>query len=627
MIMDALQRLTRRQRQGFLFLTDLAVVPIALWCSLAIEGSERPLYDLFTQVDGAIVAIAIAALVSVMLGMPRVRLKSYDTNGLVRSGVYSAVLSSVLALLGWIAGYSDPGFWITFAMCFFIGSAMLRLAMLQIVLIAYRRAGPRRRVLIYGAGSTGLQLATALRHDESVEPVGFIDDNPAMQGLSIAGLPVASSAKIEKLIRKRDVSLVCLAMPSLSAPRLNQIARRLEALGVDVQALPSFAQLIGAEALADKLTPVRPDTFVGRETFNCTPDLGCDVYSGRSILVTGAGGSIGSELCRQLLGCRPTRLVLFDVSEAALYQIERELSDLAPADVEVIPSLGSVTDDRQIRDALDRYQIDVVLHAAAYKHVPLVEANPLPGLSNNVLGTAALARAAKAAGCERFVLVSSDKAVRPKGIMGASKRLAEMAVQDLASRPGDTIFAMVRFGNVLGSSGSVVPLFQDQVARGGPLTVTHEDVTRFFMTVTEAARLVLLSGSFAKGGEVFVLDMGTPVPIKDLARQVIESSGYTVRDADNPDGDIEIAITGLRPGEKLHEELLVGEDRLETAHEKIFAARERHPSEIEVAGAFRALTAAIDANDEAAARKTIARYVEGYRADDSVSEGVAAPRG
>ncbi|MFQ6553644.1 polysaccharide biosynthesis protein [Aestuariibius insulae] len=620
MILTTLNRLSRRQRQTFLFIVDLLVVPVALWCSLAAQGQSRaPVSDLISGFQGTLGAAVVAAVISLALGIPRIRLKSFDITALTRTAIFAACVAISLAVLGPLFGYSySTGFYAIFGMSFFLLSSALRLTMLQIVMVAYRKASTRSRVLIYGAGSTGIQLASALRHDPLVEPVGFIDDNPALQGLSVAGLPVVAPTRAARMVERKGITLACLAMPSLSQPRLSQIARRLSDLGLDVQALPSFAQLIGAEALADKLAPVRPDSFVGRETFDCAPDLGCDVYRGRAVLISGAGGSIGSELCRQILACRPTRLVLFELSELALYSIERELNDLIEpgAATEIIPVLGSVTDERLVGDTLDRHDIDVVLHAAAYKHVPLVEANPIPGISNNVFGTATLARAARHHRCERFVLVSSDKAVRPTSVMGATKRLAEMIVQDLAARPGQTIFAMVRFGNVLGSSGSVIPLFQDQIARGGPLTVTHEDVTRYFMTVREAARLVLLSGSFARGGEVFVLDMGTPVPIKDLARQVIESSGYTVRDADNPQGDIEIAITGLRPGEKLHEELLMGEGHITTSNEKIFAALEDHPSEIEVAGALRALRNAVEMGDETAARASIARWVEGYGTED-----------
>ncbi|MDX2485128.1 MAG: polysaccharide biosynthesis protein, partial [Pseudodonghicola sp.] len=305
--------------------------------------------------------------------------------------------------------------------------------------------------------------------------------------------------------------------------------------------------------------------------------------------------------------------VLYELSELALYTVHQELTHLTEGmGVEIVPVLGSVTDSRQVRRVLADHRVQVVLHAAAYKHVPLVEANPLPGLANNVLGTRTLAREAAAAGVERFILISSDKAVRPTNVMGASKRMAELVVQDLATRHSETVFTMVRFGNVLGSSGSVVPLFQDQVSRGGPVTVTDVRVKRFFMTIREAVQLVLKAGAVAQGGEVFVLDMGKPVPILQLARQVIESAGYSVRDEVNPDGDIDIEIIGLRPGEKLEEELTLNDDLIGTRYQKIFCTHEKHLSEIEVASLLRGLRQALASGDEGAARALIARWVEGY---------------
>ncbi len=378
---------------------------------------------------------------------------------------------------------------------------------------------------------------------------------------------------------------------------------------------------VGEAELVEKLAPIAPGRFLGREQLDAQIRAADTRYAGRSMLVSGAGGSVGAELCRQLLARRPERLVLYELNELALYNIETELDLLAGHGTDIVPILGSVGDERTIRRTLREHAIDVVFHAAAYKHVPLVEANPLAGLANNVLGTATLAREAQEAGVERFILVSSDKAVRPTNVMGASKRLAELVVQDLAARSFSTVFAMVRFGNVLGSSGSVVPLFRDQIARGGPVTLTHPQVSRYFMTVQEAVGLVLQAGSFARGGEVFVLDMGEPVPIARLARQMVEASGRTVRDAANPGGDIEIRVTGLRPGEKLHEELLIGAGFLTTAHGKIFAAREACLSEIEVAAALRALRAAVEEGDVAAARAVIARWVEGYTPPQQASEG------
>ncbi|GAW33154.1 UDP-N-acetyl-alpha-D-glucosamine C6 dehydratase [Roseovarius sp. A-2] len=364
---------------------------------------------------------------------------------------------------------------------------------------------------------------------------------------------------------------------------------------------------------------VNPAALLGRDALeNELPDVS-DVYSGRRILVTGAGGSIGSELCRQLVQCAPKTLILMDHGEHVLFQIERELRSLAP-ELEIIPILGSVCDAALVNVLMRAKKIDVVLHAAAYKHVPLVELNAIEGMRNNVLGTRTVANAAREAGVERFILVSTDKAVRPTSVMGGSKRFAEMIVQDLATRSDRTRFSMVRFGNVLGSSGSVIPVFADQIAQGGPVTLTHPEVTRYFMTIPEAVRLVLLAGSFARDGDVFVLDMGKPVAIQDIARRMIEASGYSVRDAANPRGDIEIEITGLRPGEKLHEELLIGSDMLTTPHPCILRAQEGHLSEIELAKALKSLSEAIETRDMALLRSILAQWIEQVEEDEAVND-------
>lgn len=365
--------------------------------------------------------------------------------------------------------------------------------------------------------------------------------------------------------------------------------------------------------------PVDPAALLGREAVEGDLTGATEIYSGRRILVTGAGGSIGSELCRQLARCRPETLILMDHGEHVLFEIERELRTLAP-DLDIMPILGSVCDAALVNVLMSARKIDVVLHAAAYKHVPLVESNAIEGMRNNVIGTRTVANAAREAGVERFILVSTDKAVRPTSVMGGSKRFAEMIVQDLATRSERTRFSMVRFGNVLGSSGSVIPTFADQIARGGPVTLTHPDVTRYFMTIPEAVRLVLMAGTFAHDGDVFVLDMGEPVAIRDIARRMIEVSGYSVRDADNPRGDIEIEITGLRPGEKLHEELLIGSDMLTTPHSRILRAQEGHLSEIELAKALRLLSEAIETRDMALLRGILDQWLEREAPEEVIND-------
>jgi FlaA1/EpsC-like NDP-sugar epimerase len=372
--------------------------------------------------------------------------------------------------------------------------------------------------------------------------------------------------------------------------------------------------MINGKGLVESLKPVSADDLLGRDKVDLDLEEVDRTYAGKCVMVTGAGGSIGSELCRQLILCGIRKLVLFEHSELALYSIERELQpDTEKLGIELATVLGSVTDAQRVESALRTHKIQGLLHAAAYKHVPLVEANEISGLRNNVIGTRILADAALRVGIERFVLISTDKAVRPTNVMGASKRLAELVIQDFASRSKKTLFSMVRFGNVLGSSGSVIPLFREQIEKGGPVTLTHGDVTRYFMTIPEAARLVLLAGSYARGGDVFVLDMGKPTKIYDLACSMIELSGRTVRNADNPEGDIEVKVTGLRPGEKLYEELLIGNDMLTTPHAKILRAQESSLSEIEIANALRDLSTSFEKDDVALARGVIERWVEGYQ--------------
>jgi FlaA1/EpsC-like NDP-sugar epimerase len=612
-LLDLIRNMTRAQRWGVLLTVDLMLVPVALLFTFAVQMQDASPYAHFGQSWPVVVGLMVlAGTLSTILGISDTRLSAYDMSGIGATWGFASLLTLAAFALGRTVGltYSVGGY-VVFGIVYFLFSAASRVVMLQILLALYRRGAQHRRVLIYGAGATGMQLAQALKTHETIEPVAFVDDNTALLGLTVLGLPVYKPSRIARIVAEKGIDRVLLAMPSLSLPKQTQLVRQLGKMGLEVQALPSFAQLIGEEALIDKLSPILPGQFLGRAQLDRQIEMAGEFFTGRTVLVSGAGGSIGSELCRQVLACKPARIVLYELSELALYNADMELRLLAEGtDIEIVPVLGSVTDARLVRKVLGAHRVDVVLHAAAYKHVPLVEANPLAGLANNVLGTATLAREAREAGVGRFILVSSDKAVRPTNVMGASKRLAELVVQDMAQRSTGTIFAMVRFGNVLGSSGSVIPLFQDQIARGGPVTLTHPDVTRYFMTVQEAVRLVLQAGLLARGGEVFVLDMGAPVSIRKLARQLIEASGYTVRDADNPEGDIEIAITGLRPGEKLHEELLIGEGYLTTAHEKIFAAREACLSEIEIAAALRSLREAVATADDTAARAVIARWVE-----------------
>ncbi|GAA6194444.1 polysaccharide biosynthesis protein [Phaeobacter gallaeciensis] len=609
-----LRILSRRQKVCIFLTIDLSLLPVALLFTYAVQSLPGPAFDTLLATAPVLpYLLVIGAAVSLWLGLPWIQLNAYEYRAIALTGVYSSLMAVAAGGLAWVSGSSLPGgTYVIFGICYFLFQVASRALLYQIVVGLYRRAQPLRRVLVYGAGATGVQLVQALKSHEQIDPVAFVDDNPSLQGVILAGVPVYPPARIAELVESRKVRRVLLAMPSQSRPKQVKIIRRLQNMGLEVQALPSFAQLIGEEALVDKLTPVPSKNFLGRPVRNVELAEASDCYSGRTVLISGAGGTIGAELCRQVLACGPTRLVLFELSELALYNMMLELEALAEEQgTTLVPVLGSITDPRRVRQVLEDEKVQVVLHAAAYKHVPLVEANPLTGLANNVLGTRTLAVESANAGVERFILISSDKAVRPTNVMGASKRLAEFMLQDLASNRQGTIFAIVRFGNVLGSSGSVVPLFQEQISRGGPVTVTDPEVKRYFMTISEAVQLVLKAGYEAKGNEVFVLEMGALMSILQLARQVIASAGYTVRDEENPDGDIEIQFIGLRPGEKMEEELTLSDDLLPTPHQKIFYAREARLSEIEVASILRGLRQALAAGDVSAARAVIRRWVEG----------------
>ncbi len=435
----------------------------------------------------------------------------------------------------------------------------------------------KRRVLIYGAGSAGRQLAGGLASSQEMSVVAFIDDDPKLHGSHLNGKVIYPPSRLEKAIDDLAIDDLLLAMPSVSRKRTNEIVDSLQGHGVTVRTLPGIFELADGKVTISDLRPIQIEDLLGRDPVPPDPTLMSKCITGKTVLVTGAGGSIGSELCRQILTHKPMRLVLVENSEYNLYAIEQELASLGHARyaVELVAILASVTDRPRIEGIFQSYSPDTVYHAAAYKHVPLVEANPGEGLRNNVFGTLTVAELAERHGVRDFVLISTDKAVRPPNIMGASKRLAEMVLQLMAQK-SSTRFSMVRFGNVLGSSGSVVPLFRKQIAAGGPVTVTHPEVTRYFMTIPEAAQLVIQAGSMAASGDVFVLDMGEPVKIVDLARRMIELSGLHVKFGPDDEG-VEIKITGLRPAEKLYEELLIGDQPLPTGHQRILRAREPLP--------------------------------------------------
>ena len=479
------------------------------------------------------------------------------------------------------------------------------------------------RVLIYGAGDAGRQLAMALAHSQEMRVAGFLDDDVRLHGHVLNGLPIYDPSELAELSASLDVRDVLLAIPSASRHRRNEILQNLLRAHLSVRTLPSLTDLAQGRVGISDLRELEIDDLLGRDPVAPNQILLGKNIAGKVVLVTGAGGSIGSELCRQILAARPSILLLVELSEYALYGIHHELEvRSAGSGIRLVPLLASVQDEARMREIMATWRPQTVYHAAAYKHVPLVEHNPAEGIRNNVFGTLATARVAAEQGVADFVLISTDKAVRPTNVMGASKRLAEMALQAMAENSTGTKFSMVRFGNVLGSSGSVVPLFRRQIRDGGPVTLTHPEVIRYFMTIPEAAQLVIQAGAMAKGGDVFVLDMGQPVRIMDLARRMIELSGLTVRDDANPDGDIGIEVTGLRPGEKLYEELLIGENPTTTLHPRILKAQEEFLPWPALEAKLRVLDQALSENDIEAIRLCLAQVVSGYSPSGAIVDWV-----
>ena len=479
------------------------------------------------------------------------------------------------------------------------------------------------KVLIYGAGNAGRQLAAAMANSHDMRVIGFLDDDDRLHGHILNGLPIYGPADLPGLVETLCISDVLLALPSASRRRRNEILEEMLRAKVSVRTLPSVTELAQGKVSTSDLRELDIDDLLGREPV--TPNhilLGKNVTD-KVVLVSGAGGSIGSELCRQIFSIRPAMLLLIEQSEFALYQIHQELQSKPYADqIQLVPLLASVRDEERIREIMSTWKPDTVYHAAAYKHVPLVEHNPAEGIKNNVLGTLIAAKMAVEHNVSDFVLISSDKAVRPTNIMGASKRLAELVLQAMAAESSGTKFTMVRFGNVLGSSGSVVPKFRQQIRDGGPITLTHPDITRYFMTITEAAQLVIQAGAMAKGGDVFVLDMGEPVKIMDLAKRMIELAGLVVKSESNPDGDIEIEITSLRPGEKLYEELLIGDNPKPTSHPRIMKANEDFLHWDSLHAKLNALETALNINDVSVVRKILQQLVSGYVPDEKIVDWI-----
>ena len=484
-------------------------------------------------------------------------------------------------------------------------------------------ARPRIRTAIYGAGEAGAQLAQAMQFSTEYKAVCFLDDRPELQNKTVTGLRVYGPDRLEEAVIRHDVTQIVVAIPSASAAQKRRLIKRVETAGLPVKILPGLVEMVDGRADVADIREVDVADLLGRDPVAPAAGLFSRNIAGKVVMVTGAGGSIGSELCRQIISQRPQRLVLVDHSEFALYSIDQELSH-AGHGIPVVACLGSVLDETMLRGVLQREAVQTIYHAAAYKHVPIVESNIQQGLRNNVFGTLTVSRAALDAGVETCVLISTDKAVRPTNVMGASKRVAELVFQAAALRSKRTVFSMVRFGNVLGSSGSVVPLFRRQIQAGGPITITHPDIIRYFMLIPEAAQLVIQAGAMAQGGEVFVLDMGEPVRIADLARSMIKLSGLTEKTPEQPDGDIELQAMGLRPGEKLFEELLIGDNVVPSGHPRIMSARERHIDPALLDKMLASLRQACEGNDVDSMLRQVRNLVPEYRPADEVNAEVAA---
>ena len=605
-----LLRQAPQQRRLLLLAADALLIPLAVWLSfwlrLAHPFNANFLQSLWMLPAALLIGLPLYAFTGQYKGLTRY----VGSLALYRLAGRNGLLVLLLALVGLMLRLPLPprSSWLLLWLLLTGFTGVVRFALRDLLLSLQSK--PRHtliRVAVYGAGSAGAQLAAALRQAGSHNVELFLDDEPSLWRRDINGIPIQPP----QILRERlgDVDQVLLAIPSLSRSQRRRIVDDLQSLGIPVLQVPSVEEITSGRTRIDDLRPVAIEELLGRDAVPPDPQLLGPGIDGQVVLVSGAGGSIGAELCRQILALRPCRLVLLERSEPSLYAIDQELRRNLPTDVELVAVLGSAADSKLASRVLQEQAVQVVFHAAAYKHVPLVQANPLAGLANNVLGTLVLARAAARSGVASFTLISTDKAVRPTNVMGASKRAAELVIQALAQELPATRLAIVRFGNVLGSSGSVVPLFREQIAKGGPITLTHPEIIRFFMTIPEAAQLVLQAAVLARGGDLFLLDMGEPVRILDLAKQMVRLSGLSLRDGQHPQGDIEIICTGLRPGEKLYEELLIDAESEPTSHPLIYRATEGAIPPEQLWPQIEAMEAAIQRQDADAALDVLAQLV------------------
>ena len=619
--------LPRSYKQATMILSDIAGIAFCVWGAVWVATGTRQLATP-DVVLLTLVAIVVTVPVAWHMGLYRsiVRYMGADlfvagsktaltVTALVGLLVYAGKLVS--APLRWSIGFFALG------LIFIVGSRFLARVFLN------RRNLDREPVIVYGAGEGGARLVASLKGGDDFIPIALVDDNMYLHGKRVNGVEVYSPSQIERLIHDSDATRVLLAMPSAPRRTRRMVLERLSDFPVHVQTIPEIRDIVTGKARVDDIRDVDVEDLLGRDAVPPDPKLLRASISGKTVMVTGAGGSIGSELCRQIIELGPKTLVLYEISEIALYNIAKELRGIAETmhlQCEIVLLIGSVHHIDRVREVLEVYGINTVYHAAAYKHVDVVEHNLLEGVHNNVFGTLHIAKAAIEAGTDTFVLISTDKAVSPTSVMGATKRFAELILQGLQDEHPSICFSMVRFGNVLASSGSVVPLFREQIRKGGPVTVTHREIIRYFMTIPEAAQLVIQAGAMATGGDVFVLDMGQPVKIRDLARRMINLMGLTVRDENNPDGDIAITYTGLRPTEKLFEELLVGTDVSGTNHPRIMRASEQYIPFDDLVPLLEELKTASLHLDRNRAREVLKRAVAGYAPENGIEDLVWAKK-
>ncbi len=596
-LLERISGIPRWQKRAIVFLLDIILCIQSIWIAYSLRIGVWVYWDFAVQkmVLGALLTmVPVFYFAGVYNAIFR-----YAGSGMMKTLVraflfYSVPFAIIFVGIG-VAGVPRT-IGVIQPMIFFILVGFSRVAARYLMLDLLNRnqfGGQIKNVLIYGAGNAGQQLAASIQSEPAMRMHGFVDDDSRLDGQKLNGKKIFWSGKLLSLIEKHGITDILLALPNISRKKRRMIVDEIQQFKVHVQTLPNMKEIIDGRVSFNDIRELDIEDLLGREPVAPNELLLGRTIIGKTVMVTGAGGSIGTELCRQIVKIGARRLILYEISEFSLYAIEKELQTYAKErghdHLEILPILGSVTDPERLAFIFMRWKPETVFHAAAYKHVPLVEANPVEGVRNNILGTFETVNAAHKAGVNDFILISTDKAVRPTNVMGATKRGAEQILQAFAEKPGTTKFSMVRFGNVLGSSGSVVPLFRQQIESGGPITLTHRDVTRYFMTIPEAALLVVQAGGLAKGGEVFVLDMGKSVKIIDLARTMIQLSGLSVKDAARPDGDIEIKEVGLRPGEKLFEELIIGNNPKPTVHERIMMAQENFTPWPELIDLLRAL--------------------------------------